>query len=658
MSTSLSLAAHLGRCIAAAELEGGHLAIVQAGAPRSGHRVVVIETSRWTEVASFEAPSDAQSGVTSIAVDGHVVVVGDDRRIVAHRATTGARIWERVFERVSLVDAGGGRVVVHVHDPREPQGSSLHVLRSADGSEEARVAAQLHVGIADAAVGADGTLVWGGASSVSAWPAGVRWPIPDALLGAAGPLVVGDDGACVVFATRRNRVGVMDLASGKAREVLAAASTVRSVGLVGGRPWVLDRDGRLVIAGGPTVDFGIETGGGFVSFDAGWIALLDADAECLRIRRLSDRAELFVTERGFEARAVGVEHGARLLVSSDRALVRIDADEGRVVRVGGVAEEILPMSGGDLALVGPSLRALLAGQAKPVSLLRSVERATTAGAFVFAWDEKVAEVRDPRHGAPSLHLALSELAPLRLFHGRPDGRAWIHLLDGRVLRAEALGAADACVARLPAEGSLFVDPSGGTIVRAHDSHLTRIDVEGFVERGALPHASEAPVASVSFSPSGRRLVAWHRDGVVAVHDLEHPSVVVAACAGPRLSAEPSALFAIDLALGMGAAFGPGEEIVALTIGGGITFVDTRTGELVGQLRVSSDARHVLVTDGRAFEWLDTNKPRAGRERPLCPELVARDDGVVLDEAAIRARRGEALLSRLLRRGDATRSQLL
>lgn len=171
-----------------------------------------------------------------------------------------------------------------------------------------------------------------------------------------------------------------------------------------------------------------------------------------------------------------------------------------------------------------------------------------------------------------------------------------------------------------------------------------IAVDGLRELGALDLAIDAEVSRLHFSPSGKRLVAFHRNGRLSAVDL--PSGRAVAIDSPETSAAeraPNELYIVDLQTPMACAFGRDEESIAWTQDGGIVFASLETGRITGRLVVATSGRDYVVTDGAAFDW-----PTAAAKGPLASELLAVEGDRSLATSELLARREARLIGSLTR----------
>lgn len=646
------LAPHVGIYVAATDADGGGLlAAVLASGPRGAHRVVVLDTATWARVASFPIASESKSGVTPIGADGDVLIVNDDHHVRAFRARTGEALWERAFPapgHVRLVDAGGGAVLVLVVDGGR---TSTRLLRSADGADDGVLPFSIHTGLSAAALGRDGTIVWGGMRSIGVLRAGVskEWPIPDEHFGAGGPLAVSPDGSRVAFATRRNAVALLGLETGACTTALPPGASLRSLGFARGLAWALDLDGRLRFADGASLETGLDTYGGIVSDDGARLSLGDTRTRTFRVRRVADGSELFATTPGFSCSAACQDATGALLVLGDEKLIRVDPAAGKSKKLASGGSDLVTLADGSVAVVGASLRIVPVGESKPVPLARRMEDACFAAGRAFTWSELALEVWDlaRRERTFQLDLAATWLGEtgeaIRLVHAGPDGRPWVHTTDGAIHRADALDRDDALVGRLPKDGTLWLHPDGRTIHRVHDAGIQPIAVDGLTEGPLLPRALDAPVTKLVPSPTGARIAVRHRDGRLSVIDLAMQSAV--AIASPKTSAAargPNEIFAVDLDTPHGCAFGGGEATLVFAHGGGLGIADARTGALRGRVVVAPNGKDFVLSDGTSVDW------PGGAKAPISDELVVLEGDVPLASATLRARRRPGLLAELLR----------
>jgi hypothetical protein len=529
------------------------------------------------------------------------------------------------------------------------------ILRAADGADVATIPASVTPGLEAAALGADGTVVFAGLRHVDVWPSGAeprQWPLKSERFGVSDVAAL-DDAGRVVIGTRAGDVVLMDLATGAGRTVLQMQSPICSVGFHRGAPWALDAGGRLRFLGegGASSDLGLSTPGGLLGPGGAWIALGDDVARAFRVRTLPDGQEVFATTPGFAAEAVGVDAEGKLWVASEDRLLVIDPEAGKIKKAGAGASEILRLGDGTMLFLGATARALAPGADKPVALAKSADDAAVAGGRLFVMIEQTAEIWDLAAASRSFRLDLRKTwlgersEALRLVHLGSDGRPWIHMSDGHVYRADALDDEETChVGRLDPDGALWLHPDGATLYRVHERTITPIAIDGFVAGPPVSVAIDAEPSKLVFSPSGRRLAIFHRDGRLSSIDLR-TGRAVAIATGKTSAAEraPHELFMTDLLTPHGCAFGASEQTIAWTRAGGITFADADTGAVLGQLGITTAGTEWVVTDGVA---IDGSKVRV--KKPPSREIVVLEGGEVLDAATVLARRGLGVLAKLTR----------
>lgn len=653
--TTLAFAPHVGTYVAAAAADGGaRLAVVLASGPRGDHRVCVHDTASWAVVHTFAIPGRARSGVTPIVADGARLFVGDDHGVTAFDLDGGQQVWARAFApatRARLLDARDGRVLVSLLDA--DQRATTALLRAADGGDEAVLALGVMAGVEAAALGPGGLVAVAGMKMVDVAGPGAptrRLPVTTRRYGAIDAAAIDDDGHRLVLGSRAGEVVVMDLDTGAAATVLELDDAVRSVGFVAGAPWALDAAGRLRAAGADGarvhLDLGRATSGGIVADDGATLSYGDERTRTFRVCRLPGGDEVFATLPGFVPAALAIAPDGALLVADDARLLRVDPDTGAIARVGEGAHELARLADGTIVRIGAEVAATTGGTTTVIPVFAEAEDVAVAGGAVAAMASTVAELWDVATGHRTWAIDLDDTwlgetgEAVRLVHLGPDGRPWLHLSDGAVYRGDALDdAGDALAGRLPPDGMLWLHPAGTHAYRAHGAQLTPITLDGLTEAPPLALAHDADVAKLVFSPSGRRLVVFHRDGRLSTVDLQTgASAVVASPETSAAERAPHELYAIDLGTPMGCAFGRDEATIAWTHAGGVTFADATSGRLAGRLMISTSGQSYLVTDGDAFDT-------AG---PPSPELVALDDDVALDDAALAARTRRGLLATLTR----------
>jgi hypothetical protein len=654
-SATVTLAPHVGRYVAATDLaEGALLAVALAAGARGEHRVSVLDTQTWSLVATFPIPSRARSGVTPLHASGELLFANDDHTVSARVGRTGALVWERAFPAplsVRLLDVAGERLLVSIAG-ENPLGET-RLLRAADGADDAVLPATIVSGIDAVALGRDGTLVVAGMRVVDVFRADQprrRLDLVTKRYGAVDAAALDATGARVVIGTRAGEVLVMELASGATTTVLEMEDCVRSVGFLRGAPWALDAAGRLRVVGdaGLRVDVGLQTYGGILSQDGATLSLGAPETRTFRVRRLPSNEELFTTTPGFACDAVGIDAEGALLVSDGDKVLRLDA-QGKLQKLTDAATEITRLADGALLFAGTPARVLARGAKKVSRLAKRGEDLAVVGGVVLAMSRRSAELWDLASATRTWSIDLDKTwvgetnEALRLVHLGPDGRPWLHLSDGGVFRADAIGSESGYVGRLPVEGALWVHPDGASLYRTHERALTRVSVDGLVESAPLDLAVDADVGKLVFSPSGRRLVVFHLDGRLSSLDLASGRAV--AIDTPETSASERAsheLYGIDLETPHGCAFGRDEVGLAWTHAGGVTFANADTGALTGRLVIATSGRDYVLTDGAAFDWPGAPK------KPISAEIVALEAGAALPHAALATRRDAALLGRLTR----------
>ncbi|MBL8608481.1 MAG: PQQ-like beta-propeller repeat protein [Myxococcales bacterium] len=658
-TATVALAPHVGAYVAAAHVEGGALlAVVLSAGARGEHRALVLDTRTWAVVASFPVPNRAKSGVTPIDGEGELLFTNDDHSITALHARTGARVWERAFPSpasVRMFDVAGGRVLVSVFG-EGPIGET-RFLRAADGADEATIAECIVPSVQAPALAKDGTIALAGMRVVDVVRVGQPTRRIDHAMkrwGAVDCAAFDDDGRRVVFGTRAGEVCVTDLGDGTTRTVLEADGAIRSVGFLRGAPWSLDDAGRLRVLGAEAprlaVDLAVGTYGGILSEDGATLSLGDYAARSFRVRAIPSNEELFATNPGFSCNSVGIDAEGALLVSSDDRLVRIDPATGRCTKLGGGVRDVTRTASGALVLCGASVRLLAPGVSKAAPLARSADEVNVVRELVCATAGQVAEIWDARTATRAFRVDLAKTwvadtgEALRLVHLGPDGAPWVHLTDGAIFRGDAIAADDALVGRLSPDGTLWVHPDGASLYWARGRTISRVAIDGLTEGPPLPLAHDAEVGGLVFSPSGERLVVFHRDGRLSCVDLGAGRAV--AIDAPETSAAeraPNEVFVIDLRTPRSAAFSVDETVVAWTDAGGVTFADLVSGARVGRFLLASSGRDWLATDGVSFDGSG-----AKAKKPVSSELVAIEAGRVLDHTAVLGRRQAGVLARLTR----------
>lgn len=658
-AATVALAPHVGAYVAAAHLEAGALlAVVLAAGARGEHRALVLDTRTWAIVASFPLPNRAKSGVTPIDGEGELLFANDDHSITALRGRTGERVWERTFPSpasVRMFDVAGGRVLVSVFG-ESPIGET-RFLRAVDGADEATIPESIVPSVQAPALARDGTIALAGMRVVDVVRAGEpRRRIDHAMKrwGAVDCAAFDDEGRRVVFGTRAGEVRVTDLADGVTTTVHETDGAVRSVGFLRGEPWALDDAGRFRVLGEAGarlgVDLGIGTYGGILSDDGATMSLGDMAARAFRVRSVPSNEERFATNPGFSCEAVGIDASGALLVSSDAALLRLDAATGKITKLGAGVDEVTRTASGALVLAGSSARLLPHGASKAAPLARSADDVAVVRDFVCVRSGQVAEIWDTRTAARTFRVDLAKTwvadtgEALRLVHLGPDGAPWVHLTDGAIFRGDAIAGGAALVGRLPTEGTLWVHPDGASLYWARERAISRVAIDGLTEGPPLPLAHDAEVGGLVFSPSGERLVVFHQDGRLSCVDVGAGRA--GAVDAPETSAAeraPNEVFLIDLRTPRRCAFSCDEAVIAWTDAGGVTFADATTGARTGRLLMASSGRDWLATDGASFDW-----PGAKAKKPVSSELVAIAGGQSLDHATLLGRRRAGLLARLSR----------
>ena len=674
MHVDLGLAPHVGPYVAATTVEDGALlAVVLTGGTRGLHRVSIIDTQTWKLVATFPVPGRASSGVTPIHSDGAIVFASDDHTIRAFEARTGIVRWERTFPsnvRVRVLQVRDGRLLTQV--AQERQADATRLLRTEDGADAEVFAERLSPGLSEGTLGPAGMLVIGGMRTVDvaaterANETRRALPYQQRRWGVVDAIAVDERGERVVFGTRSGEVLLTDLGTGTTTTLveLEPAKSVRSVGFHRGTPWALDEDGgfRMFTTPAPVeIALRVPTYGGFVFEDGTKVGLGDYEARRFRVFRVRGNGppvteELFSTIPGFAVEAVGIDARGALLVASEDKLVRIDGRTGVPARLGPSADEIVRLANGTTVLFGTSVHRFAPRAVRPTRWCRLPGEGAVCGEHLVAADNTIAEMWSLRTGKRSWRVDIETTwiaengAAIRLVHVGFDGRPWLHLSDGSVWRGDGLSTEKGYVATISRDETLWIHPGGRQLfsVAGHTVTPQTITAKGFKRGTPLELAHDAEVGKLVFSPSGRRVAIFHRDGRLSTVDLRtgHAAVV----GTPSTSAAeraPHELFGIDFRTPHGCAFSIDEARIAFTQAGGITFADVKTGVRVGRLVLATSGRELAITDGEHLEWTGA-RTKTKTLRPISSEIEAVLDGRPLSPASARERHRAGLLADLTR----------
>ncbi len=656
MSVTVGFAPNVGSYVAASTVEGGALlAVTLAQGARGDHRVSVYDTATWRLLDSFPAPSFARSGVSRLVSDGATLIAGDDHTLTAFAARTGARLWERKFpkpDRLSILDAAGGRILVQVDQP--DYRAHMLVLRASDGADERRLTESVSSGLTVAALAKDGTVIVAYQESIDVLRPGapdVSVPTRMKTRGALDAIAVDETGTGVLLGNRSGEVFLVDLASKKGKTILEMPALVRSVGFHRGTPWALDGDGRFRLVGkgksAVSAELDAKTYGGFLLEDGSCFLLGDYEKQVFLGRSLPKNEVVFSTVPGFACEAVGVQEDGALLFAGGDEIFRINPAGGAPKKLGSDVDDIQRLADGTTLLVGASARHLPRATSKPKVLAKKFDDAAVCGEYLATRTNTVGELWHISTAKRAWRVDVEKTwigetnDGLRLVHTDPSGRPIIHLSNGQVWWGDALATEEGYITKLPKEGALWIHPDGRRLYLVEDRKITPIRVDGFRKGKTFAPAVEAAVGKLVFSPSGERLVVFHRNGRFSTVDLaKEKSVAIATAATSAAERRSNELYAVDFRTPHGCAFSCDESTVAVTESGGITFARFHTGEILGRLVIATNGSDYLVTDGTHFDW-----PGASSKKPISSELVALEGGRALDLAALLARRAPGLLAR-------------
>lgn len=615
MSLKLGFAPHVGTFVAADRLEEeGLLAVCLSAGPRGPQNVIVFDERRdYARVCRFPVPNRARSGITHVVAAGGLFVTGDDHTLIAHAPRTGATVWRRELESARLLDAHGDRLLVTTTSP-----NTTRIVHAVDGTDEVLEGVTLG--------GSSATCLGPGRRIADAFlrcvwvyePSAPKREIELASrkFGVADTVSFDETGTRLLLGTRAGEVLSVDLTTGRCESVLELPAPVRCVGFVGGAPFAMDAAARLRIREGDhwrEVDLGLSTYGGLVSTDS--IALSDLETRTFRVRALPDGKELFATSPGFVCESVAIDSAGVLYVGGGDRTLRIVPDTGKCEKIASISPRgIERLATGALLFEDSCLWLKQPSDSKPKRVGRESEGYAVSpdGTRLVSSHELVVEEWDlaTQSRARRMDLGRSWIGEtneaIRFVHFAPDGRVLVHLSDGAIFTLDAIDEAEP-IGRL-AEGLLVPHPDGQWLYRVAGREIVRVRISDFQEVDRLQTPVDADVAVVVFSPSGRRLAAFHRNGQVACFDLATEqrgrprSVVLDAPQTSAAERAPNEIFVIDLQVPVACAFSRDERRIAWPNSGGLAFADVETGVVLGRLSIATGGRAWAVTDGTRVEW--------------------------------------------------------
>ena len=669
MPSTLTFAHHVG-LVSAATSTADLLCISLSAGVRGAHRVLVVDVARsFAPVVSFEVEGHARSGGVGVQACGDLLIVADDVSLSAHRAATGERVWRLDFpDGVTLVDTCEPWLLVSLGAGPQ-QRPITRLMRARDGALDAAFP-EVNAVVGLACVRADGSVanVIGSSPVYLTARNGPRSAIdvPWKSHSTRDVMEFDDTGTRVCIGGRDGEVVVVDLESGAHRRVFELAS-IRSVGFVEGRPWAIDREGRVRIAsnsGGEAtaVDLSFETGGGFL-IGAAAVALNHSPTGQLRVIALDTQRPLYATSTGVQCKSVGIAETGEIFVGTAQAVFRIDpktctgqklASSNTLLIARGAGGAVLFLRGSSASIFAPD-------DDKPVKLGNAhhqfaISAEGTRGAFV---SDRTIDLWDLSSRARIESVDLSKTDPghagehvLAAFFTREGGLlvAWS---SGEVFALDDLRARRPPVHRFPRDSHLAMAPGGDWLFRIDGRTLQRTSMREGAANGsaagptppALTSGLDADISSVIFSPSGKRLAVLHRNGRLALLDLEAETSAVVD--RPETSAAllaPGEMYLKDLGPPLSCAFSRDERRALWVTSGTLTFAEVATGRIVGQMVLTAGGG-CAATDGVSFDWAAGTK--AKKPTPLSNDVEARVDGARLSPEDVASRRRPGLLQALV-----------
>lgn len=658
----LSFAPHVGVFVAATLFEDGLLAVCLAAGSRGDHRVIVVDTAHgFAPVSSFAIPSRARSGVTRITSAGGLLVTGDDHSVSGYHPGTGALAFRRDFESstaISLLGSHQDRLLLSVTEAEKWPKAVL--LSARDGGDASILDGVKLAGAFSVCLGPGGLVAIPSFRSVDVARPGAKLrtiPFEAPRSGVVDVAAFDATGERLAMGTRSGDVMVVDLASERVTFAIAFPQCVRQVGFLDGALWAMDGDGRLrVVSDDPSVplsvDLGVATYGGMLAPDRSRVFFNDMYGRTFRAKALPGGADLFTTLPGFQCRSVAIGGDGALFAGDDNQVVRLDPATGRITKVLSVGPRtIRRLPGGALLFGGATIHVLAPGAKRPVRVGRTNDgfEISADGTKLVLTDGLRIEVWDlgTRARLERIDMANTWLDDrgegIRTAHLGPDGKLLLHSGAGDVYRASGLGRGK-IAHTLPSKGALELHPDGQQLYRIADRTLERTRLRGFRAEAPLRTPVDADISVIHFSPSGKKVVAFHRNGQVAILDVASGAgVILASPATSAAERAPGDLFISDLRTPLQCCFTPDERRVAWTTGGGLSFADVATGEIVGQVLLSTGATAFAATFEGAFDWTSSSGREVG---PISAELTATLDGVPMDRGSLAQRRSRGLLRKL------------
>ncbi len=606
-------------------------------------------------VCELAVPSRARSGITRVLATDAAWITGDDHVVEAHALRTGALLWRRAFGApalASLLDANGTHVLLR--EVRAPGDVVTRVVRAHDGVDERTLDARF-AGSAPTCLGRDGSVAIAWMRSVELARPGEpprSLPIAPSRFGAIDAVAFDVSCTRLALGTRAGEALELDFATGETRLVLDSKEPIRAVGFVHGAPWAIDSSGHLAYVDATgvarAIELAAETHGGLMAEDGASFAMSDAANHALRVRSLGELGETFATSPGFVCSAVGIADDGALVVGGAGLTLRLGLEPGAARRVASFEPRaIRPLPGGAHWLDAPSPAVLAAGGATCAIVGGSFDGAelSSDGARLIGSSDGVVEEWDLATSTlrRRVDLAAGWLGEtneaIRTAHDGPDGKLWVHLTNGWVHALDGDELDPEPVRGFPSDGNLVLHPSGRALFHTLGRTITELPLDEAEPRSVRATPVDADVITVAFSPSGRRMAAFHRNRQVASFDLERPSAcVLDAPATSAAERAPNEVFVIDVMVPLACAWSRDERRLAWTSAGRLRFADVDTGATVGEVAPATDGGW-LVTDGASFDW------GPALEAPST-ELVAREGDVALSVDAMRARRVPGLLATL------------